>query len=112
MIDVQNYVVTREIALRTGDIRFKYRTEDGRFIVDNRTLAKIRFTSDEIVNGLDGVEKITEEEAKTLIARGGYKMGDIEEDSDITESVEKTLNEPDNKEEETEKEEETKEEEE
>lgn len=112
MIDVQNYVVTREIALRTGDIRFKYRTEDGRFIVDNRTLAKIRFTSDEIVNGLDGVEKITEEEAKTLIARGGYKMGDIEEDSDTTESVEETLNEPDNKEEEAEKEEETKEEEE
>ena len=64
------------------------------------------------VNGLDGVEKITEEEAKTLIARGGYKMGDIEEDSDITESVEETLIEPDNKEEETEKEEETKEEEE
>ena len=80
MIDVQNYVVTREIALRTGDIRFKYRTEDGRFIVDNRTLAKIRFTSDEIVNGLDGVEKITEEEAKTLIARGGYKMGDAKEE--------------------------------
>ena len=80
MIDVQNYVVTREIALRTGDIRFKYRTEDGRFIVDNRTLAKIRFTSDEIVNGLDGVEKITEEEAKTLIARGGYKMGDADEE--------------------------------
>ena len=112
MIDVQNYVVTREIALRTGDIRFKYRTKDGRFIVDNRTLAKIRFTSDEIVNGLDGVEKITEEEAKTLIARGGYKMGDIEEDSDIAESVGETLIEPDNKEEETEKEEETKEEEE
>ena len=80
MIDVQNYVVTREIALRTGDIRFKYRTEDGRFIVDNRTLAKIRFTSDEIVNGLDGVEKITDEEAKTLIARGGYKMGDADEE--------------------------------
>lgn len=100
MIDVQNYVVTREIALRTGDIRFKYRTKDGRFIVDNRTLAKIRFTSDEIVNGLDGVEKITEEEAKTLIARGGYKMGDAEE----------TTNEPDAYEEKVE--EETKEEEE
>ena len=111
MIDVQNYVVTREIALRTGDIRFKYRTNDGRFIVDNRTLAKIRFTSDEIVNGLDGVEKITEEEAKTLIARGGYKMGDAEEDAVDVENTEETTNEPD-ADEEKEEEEETKEEEE
>lgn len=110
MIDVQNYVVTREIALRTGDIRFKYRTKDGRFIVDNRTLAKIRFTSDEIVNGLDGVEKITEEEAKTLIARGGYKMGDAEEDAVDVENTEETTNEPDADEEKVE--EETKEEEE
>lgn len=109
MIDVQNYVVTREIALRTGDIRFKYRTKDGRFIVDNRTLAKIRFTSDEIVNGLDGVEKITEEEAKTLIARGGYKMGDAEEDAVDVENTEETTNEHDADEE---KVEETKEEEE
>lgn len=110
MIDVQNYVVTREIALRTGDIRFKYRTKDGRFIVDNRTLAKIRFTSDEIVNGLDGVEKITEEEAKTLIARGGYKMGDTEEDAVDVENMEETTNEPHADEEKVE--EETKEEEE
>lgn len=110
MIDVQNYVATREIALRTGDIRFKYRTKDGRFIVDNRTLAKIRFTSDEIVNGLDGVEKITEEEAKTLIARGGYKMGDAEEDAVDVENTEETTNEPDADEEKVE--EETKEEEE
>ena len=78
MVDVQNYVVTREVALRTGDIKYKYRTEDGRFIVDNRTLSKIKFTSDEIINGLKGVEKITEEEAKELIAKGGYKMGDSE----------------------------------
>ena len=110
MIDVQNYVVTREIALRTGDIRFKYRTKDGRFIVDNRTLAKIRFTSDEIVNGLDGVEKITEEEAKTLIARGGYKMGDAEEDTVDVENTEETTDEPDADEEKVE--EKTKEEEE
>lgn len=110
MIDVQNYVVTREIALRTGDIRFKYRTNDGRFIVDNRTLAKIRFTSDEIINGLDGVEKITEEEAKTLIARGGYKMGDMEEDAVDVKNTEETTTEPDADEEEVE--DETKEEEE
>lgn len=110
MVDVQNYVVTREIALRTGDIRFKYRTKDGRFIVDNRTLAKIRFTSDEIVNGLNGVEKITEEEAKTLIARGGYKMGEAEEDAVDVDDTKETTNESDADEEKVE--DETKEEEE
>ena len=90
MVDVQNYVVTREVALRTGDIKYKYRTEDGRFIVDNRTLSKIKFTSDEIINGLKGVEKITEEEAKELIAKGGYKMGDSEEVVKPVEVVEET----------------------
>ena len=79
MVDVQNFVVTREVALRTGDIRYKYRTKDGRFIVDNRTLSKIKFTSEEIVSGLQGIEKITEQEAKELIAKGGYKMGDSDE---------------------------------
>lgn len=79
MVDSQDFLVTREVALRTGDIQYKYRTEDGRFIVDARSLSRIRFTSDEMINGLSGIEKITDEEAKTLIARNGYKMGDSEE---------------------------------
>ena len=95
-VDVQNYVVTREIALRTGDIENKYRTKDGRFIVDNRTLSKIKFTSDEIVNGLEGVEKITEQEAETMIAQGEYKMGDIkgnDSKDEVTPEKEETNNE-------------------
>lgn len=76
MVDSQIFLVTREVALRTGDIRYKYRTEDGRFIIDARILSRISFTSEEIVNGLSGIKKITKEEAETLIARNGYTMGD------------------------------------
>lgn len=83
MLESQNYLVTRDVALRTGSIQYKYRTEDGRFIVDYRTLSRIRLTSDELLNGLKGVEEITKEEAKTLIAKGGYKMGDSEESTPI-----------------------------
>lgn len=79
MIDSQDFLVTREVALRTGEIEYKYRTADGRFIVDARTLSRITFTSDEIINGLAGVESISHSEALTLIARNGYKMGDSEE---------------------------------
>lgn len=87
MLESQNYLVTREVALRTGSIQYKYRTEDGRFIVDYRTLSRIRLTGDEILNGLKGVESITKDEAKTLIAKGGYKMGDSEEATPIVEET-------------------------
>ena len=76
MVDSQDFLVTREVALRTGEIQYKYRTADGRFIVDARTLSRIRFTSEEIINGLQGIEKITHEEAETLIAKNNYQMGD------------------------------------
>lgn len=86
MLESQEFLVTRDIALRTGSIQYKYRTKDGRFIVDSRTLSRINFTSEEILSGLKGVEKITKEEARTLIAKGGYKMGDSEESTPIEES--------------------------
>lgn len=79
MVDSQDFIVTREVALRTGEIQYKYRTDDGRFIVDARTLSRIRFTSDEMINGLQGIEKISHDEAEALIAFNGYQMGDIEE---------------------------------
>lgn len=76
MVDSQDFLVTREVAMRTGDISTKYRTKDGRFIIDARTLSRIQFTSDEMLNGLSGIEKITIEEAETLIAANDFKMGD------------------------------------
>ena len=92
-------MVTRDVALRTGEIQYKYRTADGRFIVDARTLSRIRFTSEEIINGLQGIEKITHEEAETLIAKNNYQMGDDVEaetvgvtkiDAPVAEEVEET----------------------
>lgn len=76
MIDNDNFLVTREVAERTGQRAWKYRTRDGRYIVDRKALGRIELTSGEMVTGLAGVEKITRNEALTLIAKGGYKMGD------------------------------------
>ena len=99
MVDSQDFLVTRDVALRTGEIQYKYRTADGRFIVDARTLSRIRFTSEEIINGLQGIEKITHEEAETLIAKNNYQMGDDVEaetvgvtkiDAPVAEEVEET----------------------
>ena len=74
-LDTAFYLVTKDIAIRSGLVDVRYRTLDGRFILDNKDLSRVRFTTDEYINGLDGVEKISESEAKTLIAKGGYKKG-------------------------------------
>lgn len=74
-LDTAFYLVTRDIAIRSGLVDVRYRTLDGRFILDNKDLSRVRFTTDEYVSGLKGVEKISEAEAQTLIAQGGYKKG-------------------------------------
>lgn len=74
-LDTAFYLVTRDIAIRSGLVDVRYRTLDGRFILDNKDLSRVRFTTDEYVSGLKGVEKISEDEAQTLIAQGGYKKG-------------------------------------
>ena len=108
MVDSQDFLVTRDVALRTGEIQYKYRTADGRFIVDARTLSRIRFTSEEIINGLQGIEKITHEEAETLIAKNNYQMGDdvvaetvgvTKIDAPVVEEVEETSSSSSDKEE-------------
>lgn len=83
-LDTAFYLVTKEIAIRSGLIDVRYRTLDNRFILDNKDLSRVRFTTDEYVNGLDGVEKITEAEAQTLIAKGGYKKGLMADSSSTT----------------------------
>lgn len=83
-LDTAFYLVTRDIAIRSGLVDVRYRTLDGRFILDNKDLSRIRFTTDEYVSGLKGVEKITEAEAQTLIAKGGYKKGLMADSSPTT----------------------------
>lgn len=75
MVDTSLYLVTRDIAIRSGVANKRYRVPDGRFVLDNKDLSRIRFTTDEYVSGLKGVEKISDTEAATLIARQGYQMG-------------------------------------
>ena len=75
MVDLSIYVVTQEIAMRSGVIDTRYRTQDGRFILNSRDLSRIRLVGEEFVKGLEGVESITKQEADRLIAEGGYQMG-------------------------------------
>lgn len=84
MIDIAFYLVTKDIAQRAGVVGERYITPDGRYILDNKDLARIRFTTDEYINGLNGVEKITQTQAKTLIAQGGYNMGDNPSENNVT----------------------------
>lgn len=75
-LEIAFYKVTEDIAIRSGLIAERYRTADNEhWILDNKDLSRVRFTADEYINGLSGIEKITENEAETLIALGGYKFG-------------------------------------
>lgn len=75
-LEIAFYKVTEDIAIRSVLIAERYRTADNKhWILDNKDLSRVRFTADEYINGLSGVEKITENEAETLIALGGYKFG-------------------------------------
>lgn len=74
-VEIAFYKVVEDIAIRSGLILERYRTVDMYWILDNKDLGRVRFTPDEYIDGLKGVEKISGEEADTLIAENGYKMG-------------------------------------
>lgn len=83
-VDIAFYKVVKEIAIRSGLIEERYRTKDNHYILDNKDLSRVRFTTDEYINGLSGVERIPDNEVETLIAEGGYKFGydDLIEDKE------------------------------
>lgn len=87
MVDIAFFKVTREIANRTGLLKYRYRTVDGMFLIDNKDLQRVRMTSDEMLNGFGGIEKISLEEVERLKVENNYKMGD----DDINEE---TISEP------------------
>lgn len=74
-MEIAFYEVIEDIAIRSGLILERYRTVDMHWILDNKDLGRVRFTPDEYIDGLKGVEKISGERADTLIAENGYKMG-------------------------------------
>lgn len=88
MMDSATYLVTREIAERSGLIDARYRIADGRFVLNDRDLARVRFTTDEYISGLQGVEKVDTKLAETLIAQNNYTMGLNEIVEEITETNE------------------------
>lgn len=89
-LDTALYLVTKDIATRSGLIDSRYRIADGRFVLDNKDLSRVRFTTDEYINGLQGVEKVDDATAKTLIAQNGYQMG-LKEVQFVTEQQEEEV---------------------
>lgn len=81
------YLVTKEIAERSGLIDGRYRVADGRFVLNDRDLSRVRFSIDEYVNGLKGVEMITDTEAKALIKANGYALGVAENSEQALQDV-------------------------
>ena len=75
MLETATYLVTKEIAIRSGLVDSRYRIADGRFVLNNRDLSRVRFEPDEYINGLEGVEKVTPESAKTLIRQNNFAIG-------------------------------------
>lgn len=97
-LDSAIYFVTKDIAIRSGVIQSRYRIADGRFVLDNKDLSRVRFTTDEYINGLEGVEKTDYQTAQTMIAANGYQMG-LEEEPVVQENqpqVEETETEVEN----------------
>lgn len=72
---VAYYKVIEEIGIRSGLIEQRYRTVDMHWILDNKDLGRVRLTPEEYISGLEGIEKITQQQAEQLIAENGYKMG-------------------------------------
>lgn len=75
MMESATYLVSATIAERSGLIASRYRIADGRYVLNDRDLARVRLTADEYINGLQGVSKVTSAEAQTLIAANNYQMG-------------------------------------
>lgn len=69
-----NFSVSADVAVRAGLANERYRTADGRFIMTDKDLQRVRLTPDEIVHGLDAI-MLTKQEAEHLIAENGLKMG-------------------------------------
>lgn len=87
------YFVERSIAVRSGVKDQRYRIADGRFVLDNKDLSRVRFTVDEYINGLSGIEKVSDATAQLRIAQNGFKRGDNGLDEPV-EVVEEEVEEP------------------
>lgn len=69
------FSVTRDVAVRSGVIAQRYRTVDGRFILNEDDMRHIRLLPEEYITGLDAIV-LTASEANDLIIAGGWKLGE------------------------------------
>ena len=73
-VNTTYFLATQDIAQRTGLVGKRYVTQDGRFILDNKDLSRLRLTPEEYITGLQGIERVNADQVQTLIALGGYSM--------------------------------------
>ena len=74
MRNMAYFLVPEQIAERSGTIEHRYRTKDGRFILNETDMKGVRLTPEEYISGLD-VEILSESRASELIKENGYQMG-------------------------------------
>jgi hypothetical protein len=55
-------------------MRERYFTADGRFIMTDKDLQRVRLTGEEFVTGIDAL-MLTREEAERLVADNAFRMG-------------------------------------
>lgn len=95
MIDTALFLVDAVIAQRAGRMAGRYKTEEGKYILNEKDLEHVRFTTEEYLTGLKGVKKITQAEADELIKKGGYELNlDGNLDINFDEEVEEVAEEP------------------
>lgn len=69
-----DYTVSVDVAQRAGLYGYRYMTSDGRVILSEADLRRVRLKPEEYVTGIDAVLVETEEELRQLIHDGGYRM--------------------------------------
>ena len=70
------FSVSADVAERSTLKDVRYRTKDGRFILTDKDLQRVRLLPSEFINGLDAVMLKDKNEADNLIAEGGFLLGD------------------------------------
>lgn len=70
------FSVSADVAERSTLKEVRYRTKDGRFILTDKDLQRVRLLPSEFINGLDAVMLKDKDEADNLIAEGGFLLGD------------------------------------
>lgn len=72
------FSVSRSVAERSTLLPVRYRTKDGRFILSDKDLQRVRLLPGEFTSGLDVIMLPSKDEADRLIAEGGFLLGDDE----------------------------------